>query len=226
MAFGDYATLLSSFSGPNENPLSEGGHWNHGNSASLTEVLILQSHQVTRNTATVFERHYYWTPQGFGPDCEAYITVPTITPPFSNGAQQVDIWLRYSGFDPNSNVPLPGGFAYLLIYQGFGRPAGDWLFQRQASSTATTLGTATQLISAGDKIGFRVVGSTLDAWWFNAGAWHNIMTVTDSSSLINNTGYVAFGLGTNQVAFDDAFAGTIPSTKIPQIYRRTPGIVI
>src|SRR5262252_7978926 len=72
MAFGDFATLLTDFTGADENPISDGGKW-----ASLDGTTNLQRIGNSLSGSAAAFRGSYWTVSDYGSDVEAYLTIST-----------------------------------------------------------------------------------------------------------------------------------------------------
>lgn len=194
MAFGDTAVLLSSFSGSDENPLSEGGNWAKLNTASLSNLRIV-SHQVTNTeiAPNFGDCHFYWTPANFGPDVDVYFTVGAF-------GSALDILLRISG-QGGSNT-----------FQGYWLQVtpGIWGLFKVSLGTSSLLLSTAQATAAGNKIGLGIGCSTLSSYINTGAGWTLVQTVTDLT--YDHVGPIAFGCAQNTDAIDDVFAGTVPRT--------------
>lgn len=207
MAFGDYATLLSDFTGSDEDPLSEGGNWTNANTAALAGMQRL-SNQAAHSGGD-FASAFYWTPDTFGPDAEVYATVAT--------ASSADfLALRVTG---------AGGYntwnGYLLQVGGT-----TWsIYDIPSPNPSRLIGSATASHNDGDKIGLTVTCWTLEAWQYTSGAWSKVLTCTDSQRAHSIGGHVIIGNDRSYGRLDDVYAGTIPRTDpcvdfVPTITRR------
>lgn len=190
MAFDPFqlATLLSDFSGPDEDPLSEGGNWSILNTATA-EHLRLISNAVDSSGGSFAGD--IWTPELFGPDCCAYATIQNVS-----NAQSVFC-----------RVTTPGGFdtweGYWLQIEGT-----DWGLFAVFSAIATRIGSGTGTLVAGDKYGIFARGGSLSGWHFTGGEWVQRVSAFDESH--QEAGNVAFGIDRTSGFFDECYAGPVP----------------
>jgi hypothetical protein len=216
MAFGDYATLLSSFAGSDEAPLSEGGNWSNTDDTGEPShpQLEVVSHQVTNNQVNpqFFERDAAWLPEQFGPDAEIYMTVADldnssgtapINPPGTGPDNQHDLGLRFSFGSGTS-------FGYRLGIGGRLRGSATWQFQKAIGTTSIDVAAAFRVVNPGDKVGFRIRGFRLDAWIDQGSGWELVLAARDPDETYFGAGYAVFGCGSNATKLDDVYAGTIP----------------
>lgn len=88
---------------------------------------------------------------------------------------------------------------------------GTWEVRKTVAGTASTVATFTRAMAAGDSLGFRAVGTTLEAWYKSAaGSWTLVGTTTDSS--VTAAGYIGIGMGfgiTIEPHVDDFGGGTV-----------------
>jgi hypothetical protein len=138
----------------------------------------------------------YWNAASFGPDCEAYVTV-------ANAASGDTI--RIGARVINAGTTNASG--YFVQISG----TGVWTILRVDAGPTTTLATGpTQLLSSGDKIGIRIVGSVVSAFrWTSGGGWSQVMSYDTSSDGTKYTtaGQVAVEFKTSTV--DDFGGGTL-----------------
>lgn len=202
MAFGDFATLLSAFTGTDENPLSEDGNWALTNSSEIA-CRRLTNQVKSSGTGTGCS---HWTPASFGPDCEAYFTIAT--KPASS--QAVAVVARVQG---------EGGAGtwdgYRLLWTAVSGGANDtWSLNRMTNGvSAATIASGTQEFASGEKMGICCIGGTIQAWRFAGGAWALLGSGTDTT--YPNAGKAGMRLQNTTVIVDDFFAGTIPANAIP-----------
>lgn len=189
--FGEYCTLVSDFTGADENPLSEGGNWAALNSAGNQMQRI--SNAAAGTVAGVSRS--YWTPANFGPDLEAYISFSTI----STGTHAIACRIQGEG---GSNT-----------WDGY-------LVQAQPASTSTFInvitnnsggpvitGVASSVWADGDKLGVRAIGSKIQAWRLPNGSstWELVATIVDTTYAA--AGKVGMSAGSTTVRIDDFYAG-------------------
>jgi hypothetical protein len=180
-------TLVSSFTGSDENPLSEGGNWARINSSAEQ----LQRISNTAKAASAASANSYWTPTNFGADLEAYVTIVTV------GA----------GGGINARVQGEGG---ANTWDGY-RVLADGTFtviQSVTNATTTDLIAVSQGFSAGDKMGMRIEGSTIQAWRqaSGSGTWNLIATVVDTTYA--SAGKIGLYCNSSTVVLDDFYAAT------------------
>ena len=190
------AGLLSSFTGSDENPLSEGGNWADLNPANSGE-LKRASNQATIATAATIGAAY-WTPADFGPDVEAYVTV--VTAPTVSDSVQILARVQSAG---GSNTH--DGYAVRVS-------ATDTRIVTVTNGTnGAPLLQVTRTPANGDKIGIRCHGDRVSAWVQpSGGSWANLGTVIDST--YPAAGKVAVHSAGTSPVFDDVYAGTAYDT--------------
>lgn len=203
MAFGDYATLLSSFTGADENPLSEGGNWARLDTNG-TGTLQRVSNTVGDTQATT--RDAYWTPTNFGPDCEAYVSIPTKP----GNTQSVSIVARVQG---------EGGAGTWDGYRAtFTAASGTdtWLLDRITNNAAAaTIASGNREFSAGEKIGIECIGTTIAIYVFTGGSWTQLGSGTDST--YTSAGKVGMRIANSTARLDDFFAGNVTASFVPKV---------
>jgi hypothetical protein len=181
--------LISDFTGADENPLSEGGNWANLNSSGSPLQRI--SNAVAGSAAA--DCHSYWTPANFGPDLEAYATLPNVV-------GNVGIVARVQG---------EGGAG---TWDGYRVRAVGGSNTAQSSvvtnATVTVLISVAQTWSANDKIGMRVEGSTIQMWRQAAGSgdWNLMATAVDTT--YSSAGKIGLNCGSTTVRIDDFYAAT------------------
>lgn len=206
MAFGDFATLLTTFTGPDENPLSEGGNWQF----CAGEPLHLQrkSNQCTSTLAPgvdADDSHVMWVANTFGPDYEAYYTVSNVGTNVGLGnIPAFDLFLRF----PPPSVGFMDGY-WLQITN-----ANTWGIFVSLTGGTHLIGSGVQALSNGDKIGMRVVCWVVDVWYqpFGSAVWTRIAICTDTfqTTSVTGTGSVGLSCENNTQGITNFFAGTVP----------------
>lgn len=180
-------SILSSFTGADENPLSEGGVWSSTpiltSSASLFERL---SNQAAANGASA--RQPYNTT--FANDQEAFVTLAT---PTSAGS---GVYCRIQ----NEGTASANGYAG-QYHTGVG-----WRIFRVAAGAATQIGsTDATVAAAGDGLWLSCIGTTITLYHFTGGQWHVRVQVTDS--VVAGGGKIGMVCGDTTGRLDDFGGG-------------------
>ncbi len=92
---------------------------------------------------------------------------------------------------------------YLFLWQ----PTAGFQYYKAVGSSYSQLGASIpQSLSAGDKIGAEILGSTITGHYFTSGAWNAVSTRTDSA--ITGAGFIAQQIdGSNGVGRNTNFGG-------------------
>lgn len=195
MAFGSTAVLLSDFTGANEDPLSEGGHWSKVNLDSGANMTRNANRASNNQVSPAFgDCNFYWTVENFGPDVDVYYTV-------SAKNQALDILLRLDNVGTHSQHD---GYWLQIVGVAWG------LFYVEAGASHL-IQSVNQAVAVGNKIGLGVACSTLTAYLNTGGGWAVVNTVNDTQ--FDRVGPIAIGCAQNLDAIDDVFAGTVPRTS-------------
>lgn len=195
MAFPNYPlTVLSTLTGADQDPLSEGGNWvNMPNAGSAHAVRV-------SNTMAGDSSDYWmtqWTPDTFVGPFDVTLDVPTW-----DGTDQVwYILICCSTAD----------FATFNGYAIFGTNAPNITIERKDAGASTSIGTiGTNPFASGDKIGIeRTTAGVISVYRYTAGAWAGSPLVSSSASLTYTSGKVAFG------AFGTVYRYDNPSVGVP-----------
>jgi len=158
----------------------------------------------------------YWTGLFAGNDLEAYCTCLTANPEF-------ELWARVAHPDDSLQVT-----AYVLFADG----AGSVLLQRYGPGGTgwwVTLATFPRAIAAGDRIGLRVWGTTVEAWHSPAatGVWALVGQTTDATFPTGSQ--VAFLLYDTSDRLDNFGGGAVvyvsdePTTGGSDLWKPWPG---
>lgn len=137
----------------------------------------------------------YWNPATFGPDCECYLTLTTVS------ADNVSLYVRTQ--QPGFNT-VDG---YILTAD---RTANEFSIRRVDNGTETVLGTPVgQAVANGNKILFEAIGSTLTGYIDTGSGWVSVISRTDAT--YSAAGGVAFYGGGNDTTwrYDDFGGGTL-----------------
>lgn len=165
--------VLTTFTGADENPLSEGGNWAGPILVGRNQWQRLSNLAQSTAGSTV---QSYWAPSTFT-ESEVYATVAA----HGTGTQWVDLWARIQA--PNT----AGVDGYVLeITNNAG--ADDWDLYRVIDASASLLTALTNTeLAVGDSLGLEVLGTgatvTLNAYHKpSAGSWTLVGTVGDSDA--------------------------------------------
>lgn len=142
----------------------------------------------------------YWSTAMSDPDVEVYVEIAVVP---SNG--YVEICGRV---DPSAGGP--GGGNFYSFYYEFA--PHDYTLNREDAGIFHTLGTLNgQTLAAGDAIGIRCVGSTIQGWARVSGTWRLILeardTTYDGTGANNKVGLQTHGGGITSAVRYDNFAG-------------------
>ncbi len=142
----------------------------------------------------------YWNPITPGPDSEAYATYSTL----GNSGNEVSLWVRMTN-------PVVANFTcYGITHTAV---TNTFRIRKFVNGTGTDLTTQTLTLAAGDRLGVEVIGTTLRAYKYTAGAWSQVATVTDSS--ISAAGRVGATIQNGSARLDDFSGGTVVSGGTP-----------
>jgi len=184
----DNLSLISSFTGPDENPLSEGGDWANPN----TTGNVFQRISNTAGGAGAGDAFACWTPSNYGPDVQAYITISTVG--------TTGITLRITGEGA------------LNTWDGYHTLATSTLSRiyRVDNAARTQLVTTSAVTwGVGDLLGMIVRGAQLELWRFPSGgsAWAVVITTTDAT--YSSAGKIGMYTSGTTGKLDDFHAGPI-----------------
>ena len=204
-------SVLSSFTGSDEDPLSEGGAWSGPvlNGGRLVERLSnMAAH--SNNPDATNAASMYWNATQYGPDIEVYASVPTYV---ASATRSVAVWGR---------IHNPGNATTMEAYIGAYTNGVGWrLFKVTSGSTFTQIGstTASPALVSGDKIGLEVIGTSLKLYHFTGGSWVERCSGTDSA--ITGAGFIGveFGIGNTDSRMDDFGGGTVVTIQKVNLLR-------
>lgn len=193
----EFVERLSVFDGANESPLSEAGAWILINSAASGD-LQRTGNQAAGTAANIGYRA--WSREDFNADQSAYVTVGT-----KPGTGQA-IWVILRIKDVGGSNTWDGYIMELTVQAG----ADTWAIYSVTNGTASLVNSTTRELVAGERVGFQAIGNALSAWVFTAGAWVQVLAVTDSTN--RYVGAVGFGISNTTARVDDMWAGeALPS---------------
>jgi hypothetical protein len=188
-----FTPILDNFNRANETPLSNSGQWTQHLFSSLNQINLSSNVCLSINASLV---DCYWNPQTFGPDCECYMTIPTLP---GNGAA-MRLYLRC--VNPGASIN-----GYACIYNMVSG-TDNVNFYRIDSGVLTGLGSISQNFSAGDRLGFSMVGSLMTIYRAAAATpntWVSLGTHTDTT--YTAAGFIGFGISGTVGRVDDFGGG-------------------
>lgn len=188
-------SLLSSFAGSNENPLSEGGNWTQLTLVSGSGNLQLTSNTVKGTTAATIN-DACWTPTTLGPD--TYIRAKVSTIPSSGRYIRL-----YLGLSATSGFAAGSVTGYFMQYENGSN--GVRIFKANGATLTQIASNASAGIANGAVITFTRIGSLLEVYYNGA----VVLSVTDTT--YTAAGYVGIGAGDATAVLDDVYAGTVPT---------------
>lgn len=195
-------SILDNFNRANQGP-PPSASWGGDAFSGVASQLKVISNQLA-NGAGAFSSAY-WSAATFGPDSEVYCTVNTLP---ANGNELAFFVAR---------LTTPGATATAVAL--YTQAPNFWQFYKIVGGAQTALGASfTQAISAGDSIGFAIVGTQYQAWYkAAAGAWTQIQTLSDAS--VAGTGVIGLEMQTAVTMLDDFGGGTVvaASTSKPRV---------
>jgi hypothetical protein len=198
-AAGPLTPLLDNFARPN-NTGPPGPNWTHMvvSSSSSSNDLFITNQQVTGRSGSNAD---YWNPQTFGPNSEVWLTV-AVKPNID--LDPVVLGLRFQ----NPGAANANGYQAYYIYRS--NQADQYkIISRTNGTTSTTLATVNgPTLNPGDQLLFRAIGTTLELWRFDAGAWTRILSAT--ASTYQSAGYLNLTARDGAVRLTNFGGGTLP----------------
>lgn len=201
-----------------EDPLSTGWQNLGYNSATLGRRLTANGTQALAQAASAFSSSVRTAT--IGPDSEVYVQIPTKS---ADGTELVVLFLRLTGEGANTADTA----YYLEIDAAVG--TDGWILGKILNNAFSTLQTGTQEMSAGDWVGFEVLGTgatvTLNGYRCPSGSdqtipanWTQVITITDvSGTRIVGSGRAAVELQTNVARLDNWADGTTSAGTTPSM---------
>jgi hypothetical protein len=200
MAFPE-TNLLDGFNRADENPLA--GIWSSTKTYSTggSTTTQLQTNQI-RQAATLSSSH---TIQAYPQDQECWVTISTLA-----NSDDVEV---------NARIRDPSAAGAIDLYQWvYFVATTSWRIFRIEDGSGAGIGPnpTTPVLAAGDSIGMRLRGSTIEGWHKPAaGAWTLIVSHVDGSPLIH-PGPIGVGMNDADQAWrlDDFGGGAIGGADI------------
>ena len=190
-------SILSSFTGSDENPLSEGGAWS-GSVEGGTEVDCQRlSNQCTRGSAGASGAYRVG---GSFTEAEVYMTLSGI----------VGVTGHYAGVAARLIEPDTANRDYYLCY--YLTDDNTVRLQRVINGAGTNVASVGQALSAGNKLGMSVSGTgatvTLKAFFDDGGGWDEILSFADTdANRIVSAGTLGLSLSNTALWIVDDFGG-------------------
>ena len=189
--------ILDNFAGANEDPITT--NWTspmHSGHDALQRL----SNSLQGHGAGSFSSGYYDVAT-YGPDSEVYITITTLP----NVNSQIRLLLRLQ------NIGVDNWDGYQLRYSHEAAADDEVGIYRMDDTADTLLGaTVVQTFSAGDAIGFEMIGDTLKGYRKPAaGAWTELLSRTDSTYDPSGNLGVMIAEGATAIVLNDFGGGTV-----------------
>jgi hypothetical protein len=193
--------ILDDFNRADENPLSFGGKWAARAGTASDSQLQIISNVVAWGAAAGALGSRYWADSTFGPDCEVYATVTTLS---GTAADYVRMWLR---------LDTPGASAengYMMQWSNDAN--GCRIFKENTRESYTQLAQAAAArFTTNDQIGFEAIGTALTVYKNGV----SVLTITDATHA--GAGNIALGIRNNVTRLDNFGGGTtVTSTAKPK----------
>jgi hypothetical protein len=162
---------------------------------TLFATMNISGNAVVDSSTSLFAWNY-WNVATFGPDSEAYVTVSRY-----GASDTLRIGARVTGGTNNHS-------GYYVAIQA----TGVWSIIRIDNGGSVTLASSpTQAISAGHKIGIRIVGSVISALHYTAGAgWVQVLSYDTAADPVRYTAGGSLALEFKTSTLDDFGGGTLP----------------
>ena len=190
VASGTAPSLLSNFTGADENPLSEGGNWTILDTHSSGTNFKRLSNKAVGTLGGPGFNNTYWVPANFGPDVEAHGTLGAFT-----GGSAAGISFRGSS---------PGATPTYYIASASSTQAQ---VARYIAGSFVSLITIPATWAVGDQFGVAVNGSEISIYRFPSGgsAWAFVGSVRDTA--ISGAGNVGLYSSDTATGFSDLYVG-------------------
>ena len=196
--------VLSTFTGTDEDPISEGGNWTTPvvGLNGLNGALARTSNKCGGRAGNAF-----WDVVTFprADGVEVFVTIPTL-PGNGLGASFV-YWLDAITSTANGysvDWRLTGGTPTMRVIKYTGGSGG-------------TIDTFTQSFSAGDKIGMEITSTHVRSYVFTSAAWSLVGTPT-ADTTFSGSGYIGLGQSDGSAFLDDFGGGTTVAAAEKQTY--------
>lgn len=171
----------------NEDPLSNGGSWT--TMAGLSAPAIVSNKISTNQGATYVGSS--WTRTSYL-NVDVTMDIDTL-----NASSEFYLYARSQAATDAANK-----YVLLIINNG-----ATWRLLKKIGGANTTITESFPSLAsgAGRKIGLHVLGSALEAWYFDGSTWSLVLSGTDSA--IGGSGFIGFLAGVNTFITDNFSAG-------------------
>lgn len=189
--------LLTTSVGPDEDPLSEGGHWSGPIELGVTQLRRIGNLLAANVPNSPSESLWF---QSFAPSCEVWLDTIQVLP---TTARDVVVAARIVNPGTSSAACYTFVWTNGTGFRYYKMTAGGAAFA-QVGSTYTS-----HTLAAGEGIGLRVTGTgtvTLQGYYKSGGVWVPIPSGTDSTTPLNAGGKIGVGLG-DQIVRAVGFGG-------------------
>lgn len=200
------ACCIDDFNRPDEDPLSQGGAWspNDPRGSGNHDLLEVSSERAANLDTPEGDGTLSYRFQDFPNPFELYATVAA--KPADNHNVHLNFNLRQLG-----SYSWDG---YYLTWRALSGTDELRLIWCQDNTTCFTVKTAAVEMSAGDKFMVRVIGSHMEGWVYQGGAWSKKIDVDDSTFTGTKIGAGISGItpaGSNPARLDDYGGGPLPA---------------
>jgi RHS repeat-associated protein len=200
------ACCIDDFNRPDEDPLSQGGAWSPSDprGSSFHDLLEVSSQRAANLDTGEGAGTLSYRVQDFPNPFELYATVAVR--PSDNHGVHVNFNLRQLG-----SSSWDGYYLTWTARSGTDELRLIWC---QDNSTCSQIGTAFVEMAAGDKFMVREIGSHIEGWVYQGGAWSKKIDVDDSTFTGSKIGAGIGGInpaGSNPARLDDYGGGPIPA---------------
>ena len=129
----------------------------------------------------------------FGPDVEVYSSWPVLPTSYIFHAVRIQ----------DVNTATWDGYGLLHDIA-----SSQWQLRRYTNGVSTVIATSSVAISAGDKVGLSVIGTTLSGYRYTAGSWNQTPIVTTTDATYALAGKIGFEFDDTTGRMDDFGGGT------------------
>ncbi len=198
-AAGPQTPLLDNFARA-DNTGPPGPNWTHMlvSSTSSTNDLFVTKQQITGRSGSNAD---FWNPQTYGPNSEVWITV-AVKPNLDQ--DPVVLGLRFQ----NPGAANASGYQAYYIYRSSQADQYKIICRVNGTTSITLASVNGPTLNPGDQLLLRAIGTKLELWRFDAGAWTRILSATDST--YQGAGYLNLTARDGAVRLTNFGGGTLP----------------
>lgn len=175
------------------------------------QVAMTTVYQVESSTGT-YTPSGTWSSSQTGAG-QGYVTAALKAAPAAGTCGTVDLYARLGSIGSGTT----NGYRLQVTYTS-AVSLNTWEIDKITNGTATIIGsTVTQAVSAGDKVGFSLTGSSLKAYYQpTGGSWRLLFTQTDAT--YSSAGYLGVGITGTQIKLDDFSGGPLAGGVVADYY--------